>query len=134
MFPTTILSVLCVTFLVELPFLVNLLYVFLVWLKHFSIKLLLLYYYYYYYYYYYHHHHYYFIIILFYRISFVVSYTENGGNLSEVPVNTYEITVKNKFTIKTDLSNECVENIAISYNPCSLFFFYQNLWRCTYQN
>ena len=112
-FPNTILilPLLCVTFLVQLSFVVNLLHVFLVWLPDFSRKLLLLYYYY-----------YYFIILLFYHISFVLSHTHNGGNLSEASVNTHEITINNIFTPKTDVSNDCVKNIAISHNSCSRLF------------
>ena len=86
-FRTTVLSVLCLTFQVQMSFIVNLPNVYLAWFPNFSLKLLLpfrwlqlsplssyisgstfvvppymnscilLYYYYYYYYYYHHHHH-----------------------------------------------------------------------------
>ena len=112
-FPTTILllPVLCVTFLVQLSFVVNLLHVFLVWLPDFSRKFLLLYYYY-----------YYFIILLFLSHFFRRLPHSNGGNLSEASGNTYEIKIKNIFTIKTDLSNDCVKNIAVCHNSCNRLF------------
>lgn len=50
----------------------------------------------------------------FHHTSFVVSNIQNGGNLSIASVHTYEITVNNKFTIKTDLSKDSVKNIMTS--------------------
>jgi hypothetical protein len=76
----------------------------------FSLNLLLLYYYY-----------YCFIIIPF--ITFLSSSpTFKMAATSPKCRLTHKKSIKNKFTIKTDLPNDCVKNISISYNSGSRLF------------